>query len=415
MTKALVFHPHLLPTPKGGRAPSYGLEEAGKLARTIDLEVMHSALIPLKAISPATYIGSGKVKEIADIAKETGATLVIMDSPLSPTQQRNLEKGFNTKVIDRTALILEIFGARARTAEGKLQVELAAMEYQKGRLVRAWTHLERQRGGFGFAGGPGETQIELDRRKIRDRIALIRKDLDKVKSGRALQRNARAAVPYPVVALVGYTNAGKSTLFNLLTDAKVLAEDKLFATLDPTMRVIRLPSRRKVILSDTVGFISDLPTQLVAAFRATLEEVEQAALLLHVRDSTAEDSDSQKKAVLHVLHELDLDQKVEHHTLEVQNKIDALDKAERPRADEKTAPISALTGEGIPELLEKIDVMLGGDLKEISIKLKHTDQDALNWLYAHALNVDVKGTAKHLSVKATMTEKNFARWEKMQA
>lgn len=283
------------------------------------------------------------------------ATLAVMDCALSPGQQKNLEDSCKCKIIDRTGLILEIFAARARTAEGKLQVELASFEYQKGRLVRAWTHLERQRGGFGFAGGPGETQIELDRRKIRDRISAIKKDLEKVKNTRALQRKKRQDVPYPVVALVGYTNAGKSTLFNRLTKAKVLVEDKLFATLDPTMRAITLPSGRKVMLSDTVGFISHLPTQLIAAFRATLEEVAQANLLLHIRDATAEDTESQKESVLEVLNDLGLKDKVEHNLLEIINKSDQLPPESRT---ETALHISALTGEGIKELLQKIDDLL---------------------------------------------------------
>lgn len=351
MTNALVFHPYLVTRSNNTLKAGYALQEMCRLADTLGLRVMEQQLIPLKKITPATYIGSGKCLEIAAIAKQHKATLVVIDCALSPGQQKNLEDAFKTKVIDRTGLILEIFAARARTAEGKLQVELAAMEYQKGRLVRAWTHLERQRGGFGFAGGPGETQIELDRRKIRDRIAAIKRDLDKVKNTRALQRKKRQDVPYPVVALVGYTNAGKSTLFNRLTKSNVLAEDKLFATLDPTMRAINLPSGRKVMLSDTVGFISQLPTQLVAAFRATLEEVSQANLLLHVRDATAEDGDIQKQAVLDILKSLDAEQKV----LEVMNKMDAVDDATTPK---NTIAISALKGLGIKELLAKIDASL---------------------------------------------------------
>ncbi len=352
MTNALVFHPYLVTRSNTAQIAAYALQEMCRLADTLGLNVAENQLIPLKKITPATYIGSGKCLEITEIAKQHKATLVVMDCALSPGQQKNLEDVFKTKVIDRTGLILEIFGARARTAEGKLQVELAAMEYQKGRLVRAWTHLERQRGGFGFAGGPGETQIELDRRKIRDRIAAIKKDLDKVKNTRALQRKKRQDVPYPVVALVGYTNAGKSTLFNRLTKANVLAEDKLFATLDPTMRAINLPSGRKVMLSDTVGFISHLPTQLVAAFRATLEEVSQANLLLHVRDATAEDGDIQKQAVLDILKDLDAEQKI----LEVMNKMDVA--TEGDTHANNTIAISALKNIGIKELLAKIDELV---------------------------------------------------------
>ena len=355
MTIALVFHPYLVTKKSATLRPEYALDEAKRLAQTLGLSVAEQYLIPLKKITPATYIGSGKTEEIAALAKQHKATLVAMDCALSPGQQKNLEDVFKTKVIDRTGLILEIFGARARTAEGKLQVELAALEYQKGRLVRAWTHLERQRGGFGFAGGPGETQIELDRRKIRDRIAAIKKELEKVKNTRALQRKKRAAVPYPVVALVGYTNAGKSTLFNRLTKANVLVEDKLFATLDPTMRALTLPSGRKVMLSDTVGFISLLPTQLVAAFRATLEEVAQANLLLHIRDATAEDKEDQKKAVLGVLKDLDIAEDEDRKILEVMNKMDGVDADEQPY---NAIAISALTGAGIKELLAKIDQSL---------------------------------------------------------
>ena len=355
MTKALVFHPFLVNKKSAVARPEYALDEAGRLAHTLGLVVVEQQLIPLKKITPATYIGSGKTEEIAVMAKAHKATLVVMDCALSPGQQKNLEDACKCKIIDRTGLILEIFAARARTAEGKLQVELAAFEYQKGRLVRAWTHLERQRGGFGFAGGPGETQIELDRRKIRDRISAIKKDLDKVKNTRALQRKKRAAVPYPIVALVGYTNAGKSTLFNRLTKANVLAEDKLFATLDPTMRALALPSGRKVMLSDTVGFISHLPTQLIAAFRATLEEVAQANLLLHIRDITAEDSEAQKQAVLGALKDLGLEDKSENCLIEVFNKMDANTEQKIPT---EAVAISALKGTGIKELLAKIDASL---------------------------------------------------------
>ena len=354
-TKALVFHPFLVNKKSGALRPEYALDEARRLAQTLGLIVTEQHLIPLKKITPATYIGSGKCLEIAELAKQHKATLVVMDCALSPGQQKNLEDACKCKIIDRTGLILEIFGARARTAEGKLQVELAALDYQKGRLVRAWTHLERQRGGFGFAGGPGETQIELDRRRIRDRIAGIKKDLEKVKNTRSLQRKKRAAVPYPAVALVGYTNAGKSTLFNRLTKANVLAEDKLFATLDPTMRALTLPSGRKVMLSDTVGFISLLPTQLIAAFRATLEEVSQANLLLHIRDATAEDSEAQKIAVLGVLKDLDIAEDEGRKILEVMNKIDSVELEHRPA---NTIAVSALTGAGIMELLAEIDSAL---------------------------------------------------------
>lgn len=354
MKTALVYHPFLRASREETRDAPMLLEEAVRLTETLGLQPKAAETIALKEITPATYIGKGKAAEIGEVVKLHKPSVIVMDTALTPGQQKNLEDATKCKVIDRTGLILEIFGARARTAEGKLQVELAAFEYQKGRLVRAWTHLERQRGGFGFAGGPGETQIELDRRKIRDRISAIKKELEKVKNTRALQRKKRAAVPYPVVALVGYTNAGKSTLFNRLTKANVLAEDKLFATLDPTMRALTLPSGKKVMLSDTVGFISRLPTQLVAAFRATLEEVLQASLLLHVRDATAENGEAQKKAVEKVLKELGLG--AEKPMLEVLNKVDSLADSTEPTPG--GLRISAHTGFGIAQLLKKIDSLL---------------------------------------------------------
>ena len=303
--RAIVIEPWLKKPPAKGatrssfheRTPEARLEEAVGLARAIDLTVVEAGLVTLSEIRPATYIGKGKVDEISGLAKSLSASVVVMDCPVSPVQQRNLEKAWNTKVIDRTGLILEIFGRRARTREGALQVELAHLTYQKSRLVRSWTHLERQRGGFGFLGGPGETQIEADRRVIEERIARIEGELDKVKRTRKLHRDSRKRVPYPIVALVGYTNAGKSTLFNRMTTASVLSADMLFATLDPTLRAVELPHGARVILSDTVGFISDLPTMLVAAFRATLEEVIEADVILHVRDVSHEDSEAQSHDV----------------------------------------------------------------------------------------------------------------------
>src|SRR5512132_3722372 len=288
------------------RPPDARLDEAVGLARAIDLNVVSSGIVPLGDIRPATFIGKGKVEEIAGLVKTDDAGIVVMDCALSPVQQRNLEKAFGAKVLDRTGLILEIFGRRARTREGTLQVEHAHLTYQKGRLVRSWTHLERQRGGFGFLGGPGETQIEADRRLIRDRMAKIRRELDQVKRTRSLHRGRRQRAPWPVIALVGYTNAGKSTLFNRLTGEDVFAENLLFATLDPTMRDIRLPGFDKVILSDTVGFVSDLPTELIAAFRATLEEVREADLLIHVRNMAHPDSEAQRDDVEDVLTSLGL-------------------------------------------------------------------------------------------------------------
>src|SRR5579864_6689889 len=327
--RSLVIHPTLKRPPRelrdALRTPEARLEEAVALAGAIDLEIAYAALVPLAKPKPATLIGSGTVETLAEVVKEQGIGVAVIDATVSPVQQRNLEKAWGCKVIDRTGLILEIFGARARTHEGRLQVELAALTYQRSRLVRSWTHLERQRGGFGFLGGPGESQLEIDRRLIGERIARLRRELDDVKRTRGLHREARRRVPYPVVALVGYTNAGKSTLFNRLTRSAVGAEDLLFATLDPTMRRLDLPSGRKAILSDTVGFISDLPTHLVAAFRATLEEVTEAEIVVHVRDAHHPDSDAQKEDVLAVLAELGLGEAEEDGLIEVMNKIDLLE------------------------------------------------------------------------------------------
>src|SRR6516162_7113936 len=333
--RALVIEPHLrgtaaAPARAGGThakaaplTPDARLDEAVGLARAIDLSVVASGVVPLGGIRPATFIGKGKVEEIAGLVKSDNAGIVVMDCALSPVQQRNLEKAWGAKVLDRTGLILEIFGRRARTREGALQVELAHLTYQKSRLVRSWTHLERQRGGFGFLGGPGETQIETDRRLIEERIARIEGELERVKRTRKLHRLSRQRVPYPVVALVGYTNAGKSTLFNRMTQASVLAADTLFATLDPTLRAVDLLSGLRIILSDTVGFISDLPTMLVAAFRATLEEVIEADLILHVRDISREDNEAQVLGVEKVLAQLGIAPR-EPRLIEIWNKVDRL-------------------------------------------------------------------------------------------
>ena len=372
------------------RSVSARLEEATGLARAIDLEVQDAILAPISQIRPATYLGKGKVDEIAGLVSTHNASLVVMDCALSPVQQRNLEKAWNTKVLDRTGLILEIFGRRAKTREGALQVELAHLTYQRSRLVRSWTHLERQRGGFGFLGGPGETQIEADRRMIGERIVRIENDLKKVQATRRLHRAGRKRVPYRIAALVGYTNAGKSTLFNLLTRAQVQSADMLFATLDPTLRALALPHGGKAMLSDTVGFISDLPTMLVAAFRATLEEVLEADVIVHVRDISQADSDAQKLDVETVLRQLGLNPDDEDRIIEVWNKIDRFDLAERERLANVAARqpdqrrpllVSAATGEGTAELLAAIETRLAATKRVLRVTLDTSDGEGISWLY----------------------------------
>jgi len=382
------------------RTPEARLTEAVGLARAIDLNVVEEGLVALASIRPATFIGKGKVDEIAGLVKTHDASIVVMDCPISPVQQRNLEKAWNAKVLDRTGLILEIFGRRARTREGSLQVELAHLSYQKTRLVRAWTHLERQRGGYGFLGGPGETQIEADRRAIDERIARIEAELEKVKRTRKLHRDSRRRVPYPIAALVGYTNAGKSTLFNRMTAARVLSADMLFATLDPTLRAVDLPHGNRVILSDTVGFISELPTMLVAAFRATLEEVIEADIILHVRDMSHEDAAAQSQDVAEVLGELGIAAS-DPRLVEVWNKVDQLDAeaharlanlADRQPAERRPVMTSAATGEGLERLREAIERRLGGNRQTIAVPLDAADGAGLSWLYRHAevLSKDVE-------------------------
>jgi GTP-binding protein HflX len=368
------------------------LAEAAGLARAIQLEVVAEEIVPLAQPRPGTLFGSGKVAELGHLIEELGATLAIVDHALSPVQQRNLEKAWGCKVLDRTGLILEIFGQRARTREGRLQVELAHLTYQKSRLVRTWTHLERQRGGFGFMGGPGEAQIETDRRLIDERIAAIRKELGVVVKTRTLHRTGRSKVPIPVVALVGYTNAGKSTLFNRVTGAEVSAKDQVFETLDPTMRELRLPGGRKAILSDTVGFISDLPTQLVAAFRATLEEVVGADLILHVRDISHPGTEAQRHDVERVLTALGIDtEAADGPVLEVWNKADLLSEAERSDAERsllrhggRAALVSAHSGEGVDALLAAVDRRLGAHDEVLTVEVPAGNGRLLSWLHAHA-------------------------------
>jgi GTP-binding protein HflX len=373
-------------------SPQDRLAEAAGLAEAIGLEVRAKLIVPLARPQPATLFGSGKVEELKQLVAEHEAGLVVIDHAVSPIQQRNLERAWNAKVLDRTGLILEIFGRRARTREGRLQVELAHLTYQKSRLVRSWTHLERQRGGYGFLGGPGETQIETDRRLIQERIDAIRKELDVVVRTRELHRSGRRRVPYPLVAIVGYTNAGKSTLFNKLTGAGVVAMDQVFATLDPTMRELRLPSGRRVILSDTVGFISDLPTSLVAAFRATLEEVIEADLILHVRDISHPETQAQRADVERVLRELGIEvDRPDGLILEVWNKIDLLPPESleelqhaAERAQQKPLLVSAVEERGLDALLEAIDAQLGRADEVLTIAVPATAGNLLAWLHENA-------------------------------
>ncbi len=411
----------VLPWEKPGRqdasrAAEAQMAEAVGLAASIGLVVVHTSTVPLRTRRSATLLGQGQIATIGEAITAEHVTVAIVDAQLSPVQQRNLERAWDCKVIDRTGLILDIFGERARTKEGAMQVELAHLEYQRSRLVRSWTHLERQRGGFGFLGGPGETQIEADRRLIGDRIVRVKKDLEGVRRTRGLHRSARARVPHPVVALVGYTNAGKSTLFNALTGADVHAQDQLFATLDPTMRGLRLPSGRRVILSDTVGFISDLPTELVEAFRATLEEVSEADVILHIRDVAHPDTASQRVDVVAVLDGMVKDGALASEwpsrTLEVLNKADLMGGVENVPLRDGCIPVSAITGDGLPDLLRAIDTRLSAGMEMADYHLPPSDGARIAWLYEHGEVLERRDEDDGVHVQVRMLPADRARFER---
>ena len=411
-TKAGIIYPNV---GNSDLLPEDRLAETKGLAAAISLDILYSEIIKLRSIKPGTFFGSGIIEKVANICKESQLELLIIDADLTPIQQRNLEKALNTKIIDRTALILEIFGERAQTREGCLQVELAHLTYQRSRLVRSWTHLERQRGGAGFLGGPGETQIELDRRIIDDKIVKIKKALEKIKQTRGLQRSARKKVPYPIVALVGYTNTGKSTLFNYLTQANVFAENLLFATLDTTMRRLKLPSGREVILSDTVGFISDLPHELIMAFRATLEEVLEADIVVQDLDAANPENKNQRKDVLEVLHHLGLD-KIEHQRnyVEVYNKTDLLSQEtiNQLKNNKNIVLTSAINGSGCDNLLSKIDNILGEEYKTITLSINASDGKLLAWLHKNAEIIKSDLQEDKFCITARLTDADYSRLQK---
>ncbi|WP_156255703.1 GTPase HflX [Sandarakinorhabdus oryzae] len=416
-SRAVVILPHIIAKSANAlRSPEAKLAEAVGLTRAIALDVVHAEVVKLRSVQVSRLLGSGQIERLAGLVAAMEAEVVIIDGPVTPVQQRNLEKLLKAKVIDRTGLILEIFGERASTSEGTLQVELAHLQYQASRLVRSWTHLERQRGGFGFLGGPGESQIEADRRLIRDRIARLRKELEEVRRTRGLHRKQRQKAPWPVVALVGYTNAGKSTLFNRLTGAEVRAEDLLFATLDPTMRAIRLPGHDKVVLSDTVGFVSDLPTQLVAAFRATLEEVLEADLIVHVRDISHPDSDAQAKDVIDVLTSLGLAPgQRETPMITVFNKIDALDAEQlevvTAQAGDDAIPVSALTGVGLDRLQAAMDLALRAGARVHRLTLPLSDGRRIAWLHSHGEVVSQSSDEQSMTIDVRLSDTDKARFD----
>lgn len=416
--RCLVLHPFIKSKNAVTRSADSRLAEAVGLSEAIELEIVGAEVVPIAKVRPGTLFGSGAVERIDDTVRDQDIDVAVIDGSLTPVQQRNLERAWHCKVIDRTGLILEIFGARARTREGRLQVELAALSYQRSRLVRSWTHLERQRGGFGFLGGPGETQIESDRRVIDDRISRIKRDLTDVRRTRELHRAARRRVPYPIVALVGYTNAGKSTLFNRLTNASVSSKDQLFATLDPTMRAVHLPAGRDVILSDTVGFISELPHELVEAFRATLEEVLEADILLHVRDVAHSDAEAQREDVIAVLRDLGIDEESDVILVEVLNKIDLLNDEMRgrmanlsARGNMPTVALSAVSGEGCERLLEIIDDHLSARRQEISLLVPWSDGALLAWLYETGVVLERSDLAEAVRLRVSLDPSDVARLE----
>ena len=423
--KCLVVHPFVKSASSAGgtfaRTPQSRLDEITGLALAIDLDVVQGEIVPISELKSNSYFGKGTIERLSAIIHGRDVAIVLVDTQLSPVQQRNLEREWDCKVLDRTGIILEIFGERARTKEGRMQVELAHLTYQRSRLVRSWTHLERQRGGAGFMGGPGETQIETDRRLIDQRITRLKKSLKEVKRTRELHRKSRRKVPYPIIALVGYTNAGKSTIFNKLTNSKVLAKDQLFATLDPTMRQIELPSGRQAILSDTVGFISDLPHELVESFHATLEEVLEANIIVHVRDISHPDNVAQKADVVSVLHELGLgDEILEETMIEALNKIDALDESElgvlENQAARSKTPIllmSAISGAGVNDFLAAIDEQLSRFMDVIEVNLDPGDGKSLSWLYDHGEVVSREQGDDFVTLKVRLSDENKMRFNQM--